>query len=46
MADQEQGVTAPNPAPAPAQTGKLAQQQQQQQDHVAPQTQVPTAQGQ
>ena len=46
MADQEQGVPAPNPPPAPVQGGQQAQQQQQQQDHVAPQVQAPTAQGQ
>ena len=44
MADQEQGVSAPNPPPAPAETGKQAQQQKQHQDHVAPQAQAPAAQ--
>ena len=42
MADQGQGVPAPNLPPAPAQAGKQAQQQQQKQDHVAPQAQAPT----
>ena len=40
MADQEQGVSAPNPPTAPVQAGQQAQQQQ---HHVAPQ--VSTAQG-
>ena len=40
MADQAQGV------PAPVQAGQQAQQQQQQQDHIAPQEQTPTTQGQ
>ena len=40
-----QGIPTP-PPPAPAQAGQQAQQQQQQQAHVAPQAQVPAAQGQ
>ena len=35
MADEEQGVPAPNPPPALVQAGQQAKQQQQQQDHVA-----------
>ena len=46
MADQEQGVKAPNSPPALVQAGQHSQQQKQQQDHIAPQGQAPTAQQQ
>ena len=43
MADQEQGVSAPNPPSSHAQAGQQAQQPQQQQDNVALQVPAPTA---
>ena len=49
MADQEQGVPAPNPpslCTSSTTSQQQQQQQQQQQDHVAPQAQAPTAQQQ
>ena len=41
MAEQKQGIPAPNLPPAPAQAGKQAQKQQ---DNVAPKAQGPAAQ--